>query len=72
MHYIKTEPDENGKFTSTVVNSITCDVYIEKYLSDLNSHQIASIKKEMYNTPRNYLCPDTDTVNISGQYYGKT
>ena len=72
MHFIKTEPDDDGKFTNTVVNSITCDVFIDKYLSNLNSNQIFSIKKEMYPLPSLYLCPDTDIVNLSSQIYGKT
>ena len=25
----------------------------------------------MYGAPANYLCPDTDTINLSGQIYGK-
>ena len=48
MHFIKAYPDDDDNFIDTVVNSITCDVYIDKYLSDLNSNQIISIKKEMY------------------------
>ena len=32
MHYYTTEKDDNGDLVSTKVNSITCDVYIDKYL----------------------------------------
>ena len=45
-----------------LIDTITCDTYISKYLSDLNDFQLQSIKNELYGHPRDFLCPDIDTI----------
>ena len=64
-HYV--QDGESYNYVDTRVPAITCDTYINKYLSDLHNFQLKSITKEMYETPENYLCPDIDTISIYGQ-----
>ena len=50
---------------------MTCDLYIEKYLSNLHPLQIENIKEELYNKPNDYICPDIDMIYLSGQQANK-
>ena len=56
--------DENKGVKRVDVDTITCDIYINKYLSDLNDFQLQRIKEELYGEPKDYLCPDIDTIYI--------
>ena len=47
-----------------VIEAITCDKYMEKYLGDLNSDQKHSIVYQLGGDEQtaNYICPDTDMI----------
>ena len=49
-----------------ILPHITCDKYIEKYLSHLTEREGQSLEDEFLQKPENYICPDTDTILLSG------
>ena len=58
---------EHGEQDKKVVKAITCDKFIDKYLSDLSSKQLNSINYEMFKQPENFVCPDKDTYQLKVQ-----
>ena len=49
-----------------IIESITCDKYIEKYLGDLNSEQRDSIDNQLGGFTSDFICPDTDMIVLEG------
>ena len=59
--------DDDSYDTKTIVNAITCEVYIERYLeSKLSELQIRKIKGEFSDEPSEYYCPDIDQFIMEG------
>ena len=49
--------------------AISCDKYIEKYLSDLVITEQQDFSNELYKKPEKYICPDTGSFKIQGFLY---
>ena len=54
------------------MTAITCDKYIEKYLQDATSKQRNDLIYEYYGAPEEYLCPDTQSFELSGSHANLT